>query len=170
MQTKKKQITAFALLLLVVLPLFFSAGLFLKQQIIQQQRRQRLDTELLQTITVSAEKIVWVKPGKEILVDGKLFDVKSFKKNGNDILLTGFYDYKEDKLVKHIRDIFDKKDDSNNQANQLAVKFLFYPKYKELSSFSLQNSWQITTLRFPVYTEVLFHHSYPVPAPPPKYC
>ena len=171
MKPAKKQITAFGLLLIVVLPIFLSVGLYIKQLGLQNQRKQRFDTELMQTITVAAEKLVWVKAEKEILINNKLFDVNFFEKIGTNIVLTGFYDHKEDKLVKHIKDFNEQKNDTSSPINQLTVKFLFYPKYNEVNSFSLQNnSWQIITRQFPVYTENLTELTYPVPAQPPKYC
>ena len=170
MLTVKKQFTAFAMLLLVALPLFLSVGIFIKQQLVQQQRTQRFKTELLETFTIKAEKADWVEVGKEIRVDGNLFDVKSFTISGNNLVLTGFFDSKEEKLVKHIGDIEQQKSKSGSPLNQLAVKFLFLPNYKEITPFSIQNNWQIIVSEFPVYAENISTMSYPAVAPPPKYC
>ena len=65
MQPLKKQITAFGLLLLVTLPLVLSVCFFVKQNILQNQRNQRFETEELQTFTVSSENISWEKAGVE---------------------------------------------------------------------------------------------------------
>lgn len=166
----KKQTTALGLLLLVALPLLLSVFIFLKQNILQNQRKQRFETEQLQTITVSSENINWEKPGKEVLINGKLFDVKSFKTSGTNIVLTGFYDHKEDNLVKHIKDLSQQKNNSSGPADQLVVKFLFCANYKEPITFSIQNNWQIIARKFPVFTEAVSSMSYPAVAPPPKYC
>lgn len=170
MLTVKKQLAAFGLLLLVALPLFLSVGIFLKQQLVQHQRIQRFKTELLEILTIKAEKVDWVKAGKEIQIDGKLFDVESFKKAGNNIVFTGFYDYKEEKLVKHIKEIEQQKNKSGSPLSQLAVKFLFLPNYKEFTTFSIQNNWQIIVRQFPLYTESISNMAYATVAPPPKYC
>ena len=74
-----KKISVFGLVLLIALPLVFTVVILVKQKIIQFQRNVRFDKEILQTVVVPTENIYWVKPGKEILLDGKLFDVKSFK-------------------------------------------------------------------------------------------
>jgi len=170
MLTVKKQLTGFVLLLLVALPLFLSVGLYIKQQLVQHQREQRLKTALLETVTVKAEKIDWVEVGKEIRVDGKLFDVKSFKISGNHIVLTGFFDHKEEKIVKHIGNIEQQKSKSDSPLNQLAVKFLFLPYYKEITTFYFQNNWQNIVSRFAKYKESISNMAYPAVAPPPKYC
>ena len=170
MELRKKQITALGLLFLVTMPLFISVGLFIKQKVIQLQRRQRFETELVQTITIPSEKIYWVKQGKEILVNGRLFDVKSFTTTGNHMTLTGFYDHEEDKLVKHFTNLIHDDDDYRRPPHQFIVKFLCYPVYKELTRFSLQNNWQIIDRQFPDYTEALSSPDCAAALPPPKYC
>jgi hypothetical protein len=170
MLTVRKQPAAFVMLLLVALPLFLAAGIYLKQQLIQYQRIQRFKTTLLETITIKAEMVDWVEAGEEIQIDGNLFDVESFKKVGGDMVLTGFYDYKEQELVKHINEIEQQKNKSGSPLNQLAVKFLLLPNYKEITTFSIQNNWQIITTRFPVYAESISNMVYPAVVPPPKYC
>lgn len=171
MQAKKKQITALGLLLLAALPLILSVGIFIKQKIVHYQRRERFETEQVQTITVSAEKIYWINHGKEILVNGKLFDVKSFKTAGADIILTGFYDDKEDKLVNHVSNLMHHDEEgSGTSANHFIVKFLCFPAYKDITGFSLQNSWQIIDRRFRDYSEALSSIDCTAVLPPPKYC
>ncbi len=98
----KKITTSVVLLLILATPLFFSVSVLVKQQIAQAQRNEKFSKEILQTISVSSAEIYWVTPEKEILFKGKLFDVKSYSKNGNSISLTGFFDNKEDKLVQQI--------------------------------------------------------------------
>jgi len=170
MQTRKKQITAFGFLLLIAFPLVVSVGMVIKQKLLHHQRRERFESEVSQTINVSAEKIFWTKPGKEILIYGKSFDVESFKISGNVVILTGFYDHKEDKLVKHMQDIHQQKKDSKRPINCVAIQLLFYPKYKEADNFILQNNWRIVAHEYPVYTEAIHWLNYPAPTPPPKYC
>ena len=72
----KNIITAFVLLLILAIPLLFSVLVLVKQQIAQSQRNEKFNKEMLHTITVSSADIYWVKPEKEILFNGKLFDVK----------------------------------------------------------------------------------------------
>ena len=76
MRSFKRQTTALGLLLLAALPVLISVGFFVKQSIIHRQREKRFEQEILQTITVSSKEVIWLKAGKEILHDGKMFDVK----------------------------------------------------------------------------------------------
>ena len=170
MRSFKRQTTALGLLLLAALPVLISVGFSVKQSIIHRQREKRFEQEILQTITVSSKEVIWLKAGKEILHDGKMFDVKSFKNNGTNLELTGFYDQKEDKLVKEIKGFVQQKEDSGSKANYLVVKFLFSPKYNDVSIFTIENNWQLIKRQFPVYAEINIEASYPTAAPPPKAC
>lgn len=170
MQRGKKQTTALGLFILVALPLLLPLGALIKQKILQFQRRERFETEQLQTITIKADKIYWIKPGKEVLIAGELFDVEDFKSSGTDITLSGFYDQQEDKLVKDIKELEKGKPNSNSPVNHFAVKFLFSPKYQEPTGLLIQNNWQLVTRQFPVYTETVFSMAYPTASPPPKAC
>jgi hypothetical protein len=167
--TVKKQLTAFGLLLLVALPLVLSVCMFINQKMLQHQRQERFETEQVQTIVIAAEKLTWVKAEKEVLINGRLFDVESIKKVGQTLELTGFFDHREDKLVKHINTVEQQKNNSNSLLNQFAFNFLFLPNYKETITFSVQNNWQLIASRFPFYTESLSSMAYPAIAPPPKH-
>lgn len=164
----RKHITVLGLLLLMVMPLFFSVAVMVKQKILQFQRMERFETEAIQRISVSPEKLLWVKDGKEVIIEGELFDVESYEQQGNKILLTGFYDNKEEKLVKDIKDIY-----QNNKAespfNRAVTKFLLVPFYLEPGSSSLLNSWQTITRRFSNYTEPISTGCHAAVSPPPRF-
>lgn len=160
--------TALGLLLLVAIPLFFTIGMMVSQKIIQVHSRERLERETLQTISIPSQQVYWVKQGKEILVDGKLFDVKSFSQQADKIIFTGVFDGKENRLVKHIKELTEQKKGADSPFTQLAVKFLFSPVYCESDNFSIQNSWKISAMQFSAYTEQVLTGFYPADTPPPK--
>lgn len=170
MHSAKKQINALGLLLLMALPLFLSVGIFVKQQIIQNERTERFESELIQTISVPLEKVHWVEHGKEVLINGKLFDVESFETSGNNLILTGFYDQTEDLLVEQSSNLVQQKENANSPFNHLVVKFMFFPIYNENLSFTVHNNWQIIESLFGLYTRTPISQSFPEPAPPPKNC
>ena len=156
MLTVKKQFTAFALLLLVALPVFLSVGIFIKQQLVQQQRTQRFKTELLETFTIKAEKVDWVEVGKEIRIEGKLFDVKSFKVSGANIIFTGFFDGKEDKLVQQIVKLEKQKNQSENPLGQSVIKFLFFSVYYGFNNITIDGgNWQLVSQQYQPFFEII---------------
>ena len=150
-----KKISAFGLLLLVAIPLIFSLTVLVKQKVLHYQRNKKFDKEILQTITVSRENIYWVKPGKEILFDGKLFDVKSFTTDGNSISLLGFFDHKEDKLVQQIVKLAKQKNQSGSPLSNTGIKFLFFPVYINQSEITQTRSWKFISQQYYSFDEMI---------------
>ena len=168
MPTVKKQLFAFTMLLLVALPVFLSVGFYIKQQIVQHQRIQRFKTELLETFTIKADKVYWVEAGKEIKINGKLFDIEYFKVSGNNIIFTGFFDHKEDKLLQQISKLAIQKNQSENPWGQQVIKFLFLPVYCRLNNFTLvEGNWQWVSKQYQPFFEIIPDaHLYPLIHPP----
>ena len=75
----KKKILAFAMLLLAAAPLFFILGHLVKREFVYHQMIEKLENNSLHTISIALADINWIKKNKEVMVDGKLFDVKSWE-------------------------------------------------------------------------------------------
>jgi hypothetical protein len=155
MYTCQKKIPALGLVLLLAIPLLFSVITIVRQKVLQINSRLRFDTEKTETISISKQNINWVKKGKEVLIDGKYFDVKSFKTEGDIIALTGYYDHKEDKLVNHIKKIFQQNKDSNFPVDQTASKFLFFPIYSNHTEIYYLLCWHAISNQFFSFAEKL---------------
>ena len=118
-----RKITGIFLLLLVAAPLFFSIGFIIKQKNIQAEMKQQLKTALLQTVVVPARDVKWIKKGKEILVNGQMFDVKTSVKSGGNIVFTGLYDKDEQKLHENLKGFMHSKNKQSAPLNELLAKF-----------------------------------------------
>lgn len=117
-----------------------------KQKIVQFQRNEKFNKEVLKTISVLAKDIYWVKPGKEILFEGKLFDVKSFKIQENRIFLTGFFDHKENTLVQQTVKLAKQNQQSGNPLNNTLIKLIFFPTYILDAQLSPEVCWNLISL------------------------
>ena len=72
---------------------------------------EKLEHEMLITFTFSQQQIKWVIPGKELLVNGKLFDVKKYIEKNNCIEITGLFDKEEQALKEsYVKLLQDKSD------------------------------------------------------------
>jgi hypothetical protein len=151
-----RKISAVGLVLLIAMPLVFTIGILVKQKIIQFHRQERLETEQLQTITVAAENIQWVKKGKEILVTGKLFDIKHFEKKNGKLILTGFFDKEEDSLYDQLNKIA--KDKNRPSPFTTVISFLLISYYNEPVSGHFQINWQLHSKEYFRYTEKIPSH------------
>ena len=91
------------MLFAVAVPFVFILFVHIKQQTIRHKMKESLEHQLLQTITLSENEINWVKPGKEILVDGKMFDIKSHVIVNSRHKFTGLFDHEETALLSHLK-------------------------------------------------------------------
>lgn len=119
------KILALAMLLVVAAPLFFLGGFSIKQKLIQLAMTEKLEQGFLQNITANRSEIVWVKKNKEAIVEGKLFDVKSFILCGSKIILTGLFDEDEIKLKQDFVNIMHQKNNQPGAFSQALLKFIF---------------------------------------------
>lgn len=87
---------------------------------------ERLEQESMHSITLSSTDVHWVIPGKEIRIEGRLFDVKNIKEKENAITVTGIFDEEEEELERMI------SSRSDPDANKLPflVKLLSSPVIK----------------------------------------
>jgi hypothetical protein len=79
---KNKSFFAISLLVLVLTPVYIAVYFLAQQTIIRIEMKEKLEEEVLQTFKIVEKKVSWIERGKELLVDGKLFDVKSYKNTG----------------------------------------------------------------------------------------
>lgn len=75
-----------------------------RQQRVRHEMLERMEKELACTITLQPDELKWITPGKELLVAGELFDVKSRRDNPDgSVTLTGLFDEKEKQLLSHLQ-------------------------------------------------------------------
>lgn len=71
---------------------------------------------MLHTVTLAKAELRWVKPGKEILLEGEMFDIKNITEQGNGlVVVTGLYDFEETLLVGQMQK---KQQDDNTKGNK----------------------------------------------------
>ena len=105
---------AFIFLLTGLLPVLFTVFFLLKQQMIRHEMKEKLETSLLQTITINEKDVVWMDD-HEIWVNEHMFDIHTKKLENGIYTFTGLYDEEETNLVKKHKDTTEK----NNEENQL---------------------------------------------------
>ena len=121
MKTSVKHIV-FILLVILSASAVCPALLQLKQIVNRQRMLHRMEKESLQTLHLKKGELVWFKKNKELLVDGKLFDVKSIRFENEMAIVKGLYDDKEDELVYNIRNHqTEKKGDASLKLSHLPL-------------------------------------------------
>jgi hypothetical protein len=163
-----KKIIALSMLLLVFAPVLVFTGFVVSQIIIQHQMEERLETSLLQTITVDQEDFQWVKKNKEINIGGRLFDVKSFKIYGNKLVVTGLYDDDENQLKESITRVIHRKSGESFPVSQLIVKFIFNSEWYKTPLMTISSfSKEIQTI-YSRYSEAIVTKFPSINTPPPN--
>jgi hypothetical protein len=120
LRTATKKASTYLLLLLAAMPLAYTLIIGIPQKAIQHKMKEKLETQILQTVTVAENAIVWINDGKEIWVNGRMFDIRSSHLQNGVYVLSGLYDEEETVLVEHLQ-----KDQQNNSANSKQLVQLF---------------------------------------------
>lgn len=108
---------ASCLLLLLAVPVIVGLCLHIQQQIHILNARERLEKSTLQSFQLNENEIVWERAGKEILINGQLFDVKQLTIKNGIATITGLFDKQEDQIKQAIVLIENKK--SNHSENPI---------------------------------------------------
>ena len=161
-----KKILPFLLLLAGIMPVVFSLFFLLKQQMIRHGMKESLEQKLLQTITLSKNEVQWVKPGREILVENKMFDVKSFIIEKGYYKFTGLFDHEETVLINDLKNNFKNTDE---RGSSLLASFFQWLQSVSATDpcdpvFVMKDSESISCL-------IYIHISFPfktIPTPPPQ--
>jgi hypothetical protein len=167
---KRKKILAFSMLLIVAVPLVFFIGFIVKERMIKKEMRDNLETSSLKTIIVNEAEVQWADENKEVIINGNLFDVKTYIIADGKITLTGLFDTDEVKLHSQLENFMQQKDSSNTPLNQMAFKFLFSPLYINSEVASYQNTMQIISPQYLPFIENSLPENYlSKSGPPPKF-
>jgi hypothetical protein len=104
-----------------LLPVYF----LVQQKMIQFSVHEALEEGSLQTITILRSDITWTRQEKELLLNGKLFDVKNFTRSGDYLTVTGLFDGKEDELNLQLKRSIQERSPVNTGVENALVSFLF---------------------------------------------
>jgi hypothetical protein len=161
-----QKISSLYLLIAAIIPFAFILFLQVKQQVIRHKMKENLEQHFLKTISLSPEEVQWIKAGKEILVGGKMFDVKSFYKEDGQYKFTGLFDEEETALVKQLEESSKKGNEPGNRilTNLFQLLQLVYSNENEYQ-FAKLSSKTISFYHFNTHLTALYKK---VPTPPPQ--
>ncbi len=110
---------------IIMLPFFYITLFHVQKLFVQIEMRQKLKHQQQVTLHIKADKIQWHKKGKEIKIEGSLFDVESITYKSGLATIKGLYDKKEKEIDKQIAKAY--IEPQNNTLNITLVKLLgFY--------------------------------------------
>lgn len=160
-----KYITAFILLLALVLPMVTPLVLQIRQRYVQWEMLEALEKKELITITVPASNIHWVKKEKECVIDGEMFDVKRIEKQGNKLTLTGLFDEKEKQLKKQL--LTHTKEQQKGKQSSLVVKLIMQIAVVNKTEVFDNNPAELSISYTSIYKNNCFQSPFKSTATPP---
>ncbi len=145
------------MLAISMLPVLLVLLFIYKRDSIRHHMKEELEKQSLQVVIVKKKDIVWVKPGKEIFLNGKMFDIKTSETKNGYTTFKGLYDEEETALKKLLdegwgkkgtdktnvishffqllKGIFNEKDILDNICLREATYYNSYPNSKLKSSY-----------------------------------
>lgn len=77
---------------------------------------EQLEQKHLTTLTLPTAQLYWTKAGKELIFDGRYFDVKKIvSQNPSSTVVSGIYDQKETSLQHHINQVLNHKKNTDEK-------------------------------------------------------
>jgi hypothetical protein len=110
---------------LIAAPLLFIVLLQGLQLYVRHQLKERLEREAQVHLAIPAGELVWIKKGRELLVDGKMFDITTIRYEGNTALVTGIFDPEETGILHLLK----QQASSSRGATSLAHLFVWLQQF-----------------------------------------
>ncbi|MES2882681.1 MAG: hypothetical protein V4676_11070 [Bacteroidota bacterium] len=92
---KRRNFIAIFIAGVLLLPLVVIVLMQCRQLYVQHKAKERMEIQALHTLQIEPKDFRWVKAEKEILVDGKMFDVHSYEAYKNHVIVRGLFDEEE---------------------------------------------------------------------------
>lgn len=153
---------------IALMPVIIATWYCISQSLIYQQMETAMELELLESITFKTSDLIWLKAGKEILVDNKPFDVKKVHKIADSSVITGLFDHKEKKL-KEILGKFDHSDKEQNNPVKITSPFSLFTPAQNIVLNALISPL-LKEDNYLCYNELFRQNDYSlITAPPPRF-
>lgn len=156
------------MLLLISVPLFFTLVFLVKQHWLQHRMFEKIEQGYVNTYSFSTGDLQWIKKGKELLIKGKLFDVKNYTITADSITVTGLFDEEEELLKTNYLQSANSKNDPPSPLQLLLLKSFFSPAFTYASDHTLFSMQFIGDNILSVGEETIVSMYYPIATPPPR--
>lgn len=155
--------------MLLALPGTLFVSYQVKQWRIKHLMEERLEKDNLQTLIIESDQLVWEEEGKELMIEGTLFDVKEIKQLENGKTeIKGLFDQQETEIKKLASDLATSSSSSEKRA-KISAQLLSITFYFQSSAspefFSPDACPSVYQIRKPDY---LIDTFLSIHCPPPK--
>jgi hypothetical protein len=127
MSSRNRSLMAIAMLVVICMPLSLFLYWKVQQLILRHEMKEKLEQSNLVTIEIPAASVQWYEDDEEIVVQGRLFDIKSYyARPGRDVMIfTGLFDDEETELKKKVDIMLENQQQEAEEADLFITCFLF---------------------------------------------
>ena len=162
-----RHIAASILMIVILCPLLIYTTLSFHKHLVKWQMEERLEHAALKTISLKKDAFTWVKINKEIVVNGRLFDVKSYVNKDENIIFKGLYDDEEKEIIHGINSLVHNKKNSSSHTFTLFKIMLIPLIINERTHVTAYNSKKVKAYYY-TYNEVAISQYNSIYLPPPN--
>lgn len=169
MHSLTKRIIASVIIAVACMPFTMSIYFVAQQQLIHINVERQFKIQSLETISIHKTRVAWVREGKELLLNDKLFDVKFFSESGDYLKVTGLFDTKEDELNNQVLKSEKENSPINPTSNNLLFSFLFQPLFSNLNAVYFADNGILNSNNYNFSNDENLYSIYRnITSPPPK--
>lgn len=135
---------------------------------IKHEMKERLEENNLQTVTLKNQDVVWYEKGREIIIQGELFDVKTYIEHQEYTSFVGLFDKAESSYAS-IADKTMSKSAENKQLEDIGA--YFHQLLLIHTNTTNTNHAGFSAIRYDEYLQsTLANYFQTIPSPPPDLC
>jgi hypothetical protein len=149
----QRKIVACMFLLMMAVPVFLSLKFILEESLILLEVDEKMETETLHSISIAKADVIWIRAGKEVLVNDEFFDVKRTELRNDSLILTGYFDTEETELLGSFKKYTERN--NNGPFGKSLFKFLFSPFFHSRDEIIHETGWLSVSNQYPLFSETL---------------
>ena len=141
----------------------------IQQKIVQHEMIERLEHSELDQVKIHKDSVVWFKRGKEIVLNGQLFDIHSHYTKGDSTVFYGLFDFEETALKIQVKKLMESKTE-NDSSRDIHIAKLMLQVWFNNTPFNEKMLTQIQQLQTVnvIEKEKILSRPISIPFPPPK--
>jgi hypothetical protein len=162
LKNRKTILTILALLFLVG-PFISTSYFIIKKEDLKNRFFKRFEDKKVHTIELNKDEIVWESKNREIIINNRLFDVKSITYQNNKAIITGWYDNEEENINIAINKEHQKSKRENN-----TVPFFSYIFCEQIIYFKIEKWNNIDGKKYFTTNDSAYDIALQIFLPPPR--
>jgi hypothetical protein len=170
MRTIHRHTALFGLILMLATPLIWNTIALVREKLHFYDMQETMEQAALHTLHVPESSAQWTKSGKEIRINGKLFDVKWHRASDGMLTVTGLFDEEEEQISKSLS-AYQNTSQPFTEPTILLLANFFTPALPPVNrnSATFAKCLPIEVPFSPGHEIALPERDFPIPTPPPRF-